>query len=166
MTRATFTRAFNPDQERDENGRWAIMYHGTTDRNLESIRTEGLKPGPKGHVDLTSVPDAARGFARTVSGLLGGKPVLLRVRVPRAELRPAKDSWTPGHSTYRGTVRPRDIKIGKVFDPDQPRDEQGQWSAGGGSWAEGGDARVTEADRTFPRAGTVVDGRKIGRAHV
>lgn len=51
-----------------------VLFHGTAARFLESIRSEGLKPGSRTHVHLS--PDEAT--ARTV-GRRHGSPVVLRV---------------------------------------------------------------------------------------
>lgn len=52
-----------------------ILYHGTAERFLSSIRTVGLKPGKRQHVHLSA--DVVT--AKAVGGR-HGKPVILRIR--------------------------------------------------------------------------------------
>jgi putative RNA 2'-phosphotransferase len=51
-----------------------VLFHGTADRNLESIRVQGLVPGRRTHVHLS--PDEAT--AVTV-GRRHGRPIVLRI---------------------------------------------------------------------------------------
>ena len=50
------------------------LYHGTTSRSLESIRSEGIKKGSRQHVHLSRDTETA-----TQVGQRHGKPLLLRV---------------------------------------------------------------------------------------
>jgi putative RNA 2'-phosphotransferase len=52
----------------------AILYHGTAERNLESILETGLKKMARHHVHLSSDPETARAV-----GIRYGKPVILQV---------------------------------------------------------------------------------------
>ncbi len=52
-----------------------VLFHGTADRNLSSIREQGLHPGARQHVHLSS--DAA---TATKVGARHGRPVVLTVR--------------------------------------------------------------------------------------
>lgn len=52
-----------------------VLYHGTADRNLESIRRDGLLKGRRHHVHLSSEEATARNV-----GQRHGRPVVLRVR--------------------------------------------------------------------------------------
>lgn len=52
-----------------------LLFHGTADRHLDSIRASGLRPRRRRHVHLS--PDAET--ARSV-GARHGRPVILRVR--------------------------------------------------------------------------------------
>jgi hypothetical protein len=87
---------FNPDQERDENGRWTggdvqTFFHGTADRFVEKIRAEGLKSEAT-RSDASSdfrvymTPDRALAvrYAKTAAALGKsiGTPVLIQIRVP------------------------------------------------------------------------------------
>ena len=51
------------------------LYHGTATRFVESIRGEGLRPGERQHVHLSTTPEIATGV-----GQRHGKPVVLTVR--------------------------------------------------------------------------------------
>jgi putative RNA 2'-phosphotransferase len=53
----------------------AQLYHGTAERNLMSIRLQGLKKGKRHHVHLSTDEATARSV-----GSRHGKPVVLRVR--------------------------------------------------------------------------------------
>jgi putative RNA 2'-phosphotransferase len=55
-----------------------ILFHGTADRNLDSIRGAGLRPGSRTHVHLS----ADEATAVTV-GRRHGRPVVLRVHAGR-----------------------------------------------------------------------------------
>ena len=52
----------------------AMLYHGTATRFLDSIKQEGLKPGQRHHVHLSSDIETA-----TAVGKRHGKPVILEV---------------------------------------------------------------------------------------
>ncbi len=65
-----------------------VLFHGTADRNLDSIRQQGLIPGRRTHVHL-SMDEAT---AVTV-GRRHGRPVVLRVR--------AGEMHRAGHDFYR-----------------------------------------------------------------
>lgn len=52
----------------------ALLYHGTADRFLASIKTGGLLPGSRNHVHLSRDPDTG-----TVVGKRHGRPVVLTV---------------------------------------------------------------------------------------
>lgn len=51
-----------------------VLFHGTAERFLESIRREGLKPGKRHHVHLSSDEQTARAVGQRY-----GLPVVLRV---------------------------------------------------------------------------------------
>lgn len=55
-----------------------LLYHGTASRNLDAIFTEGLKPGHRQQVHLSSDPDTARRV-----GERHGKPAVLTVDAGR-----------------------------------------------------------------------------------
>lgn len=65
-----------------------LLFHGTADRALDSIRREGLRPGRRTHVHLS----ADEGTAVAVGRRHGG-PVVLRVR--------AGAMHAAGHAFYR-----------------------------------------------------------------
>jgi putative RNA 2'-phosphotransferase len=65
-----------------------VLYHGTAERNLESIRREGLRPGRRTHVHLSA--DEATALA---VGRRHGRPVVLRVAAGRMH--------RAGHAFYR-----------------------------------------------------------------
>lgn len=58
----------------EEKGPPAVLYHGTAQRFLESIRREGLKPGARQYVHLSEDVNTA-----TAVGQRYGKPVVLTV---------------------------------------------------------------------------------------
>lgn len=51
-----------------------VLFHGTADRNLESIRAQGLIPGRRTHVHLSADEETAVAVGRR-----HGRPVVLRV---------------------------------------------------------------------------------------
>lgn len=51
-----------------------VLFHGTADRNLDSIRAEGLRPGRRTHVHLSADEATAAAVGRR-----HGRPVVLRV---------------------------------------------------------------------------------------
>lgn len=65
-----------------------VLFHGTADRNLDSIRRDGLIPGRRTHVHLSADEETA-----VRVGGRHGRPVVLRVRA--GELHRA------GHPFYR-----------------------------------------------------------------
>jgi putative RNA 2'-phosphotransferase len=65
-----------------------VLFHGTADRNLDSIRGEGLRPGNRTHVHLSA--DEATAVA---VGRRHGRPVVLHVR--------AGAMHAAGHAFYR-----------------------------------------------------------------
>jgi putative RNA 2'-phosphotransferase len=65
-----------------------VLFHGTADRNLDSIRADGLIPGGRTHVHLSADEATAVNVGRR-----HGRPVVLRVRA--GELHRA------GHAFFR-----------------------------------------------------------------
>jgi putative RNA 2'-phosphotransferase len=65
-----------------------VLYHGTADRNLDSIRAQGLLPGRRTHVHLSVDEETA-----VKVGSRHGRPVVLRVR--------SGEMHRAGHLFYR-----------------------------------------------------------------
>jgi putative RNA 2'-phosphotransferase len=65
-----------------------VLFHGTADRNLDSIRAQGLVPGRRTHVHLSADEATAISVGRR-----HGRPVVLRVR--------AGEMHRSGHPFYR-----------------------------------------------------------------
>lgn len=65
-----------------------VLFHGTADRNLDSIRRDGLRPGRRTHVHLSADEATA-----TAVGQRHGRPVVLRVL--------AGQLHAAGHAFYR-----------------------------------------------------------------
>ncbi len=65
-----------------------VLFHGTAESNVESIRREGLRPGRRTHVHLSG--DEATAVA---VGRRHGRPVVLRI--------PAGRMHREGHAFYR-----------------------------------------------------------------
>ena len=65
-----------------------VLFHGTADRNLESIRSQGLLPGRRTHVHLSADEATAVNVGRR-----HGRPVVLRVR--------AGEMHRAGHAFHR-----------------------------------------------------------------
>lgn len=65
-----------------------ILFHGTHERALGSIRAAGLRPGSRTHVHLSPDIETAEKV-----GARRGKPIVLRIR--------ALDMWKAGHTFYR-----------------------------------------------------------------
>jgi putative RNA 2'-phosphotransferase len=65
-----------------------VLFHGTADRNLDSIREQGLIPGRRTHVHLSADEATAVNVGRR-----HGRPVVLRVR--------AGEMHRAGHPFYR-----------------------------------------------------------------
>ncbi len=56
------------------------VYHGTTNKYLESIKKEGLRPS-KYRFNVTNDPEDAVYYAR-ISSRVGGNPVILEYEIP------------------------------------------------------------------------------------
>ncbi|MBI1372848.1 MAG: RNA 2'-phosphotransferase [Phycisphaera sp.] len=67
-----------------------VLYHGTADRNLDSIRAKGLLKGQRHHVHLSAEVDTA-----TSVGQRYGRPVVLHIR--------AAAMVAAGHAFYVST---------------------------------------------------------------
>lgn len=65
-----------------------ILFHGTAERNLDSIRQHGLEKKNRHHVHLSPDPDTARQV-----GQRHGKPLVFRIR--------AAEMASAGHIFYR-----------------------------------------------------------------
>lgn len=65
-----------------------VLYHGTADRNRQSIRDGGLRPGRRTHVHLSADEETAVAVGRR-----HGRPVVLRVLAGRMH--------AAGHAFYR-----------------------------------------------------------------
>jgi hypothetical protein len=107
--------AFNPDEPRDDRGRWGhggggetgrtvTLYHGTAERNLAAIHRDGLKPPPEvafpeAYPMLTTDQEGAAGFA----GHRGGAPVVVTYKLTPAEAAEHLKDHGPavgGHRVY------------------------------------------------------------------
>ena len=66
----------------------AVLFHGTADRNLDSIRAQGLVPGGRTHVHLSADEATAANVGRR-----HGRPVVLRVQ--------AGEMHRAGHPFFR-----------------------------------------------------------------
>lgn len=104
--------AFDPDDRRKQKlaGELVWLYHGTSSKLLPKIRREGLCPSPPkasfasttpGYVYLTA--HRAQYYAWHASGQFGGRPIVLRVRVPWDDLEPDDDDsdLAIGRDQYR-----------------------------------------------------------------
>lgn len=95
-----FDKAFDPNQPRDEDGKWtatgrdatrfeaeyrrsSLQYHGTRAKSLETIAKEGLQPGFENSVFLARNSDTAGYWGESIEG---SKGVILRVEIP-------EDGW-------------------------------------------------------------------------
>ncbi|HYW12231.1 MAG TPA: RNA 2'-phosphotransferase [Longimicrobium sp.] len=65
-----------------------VLYHGTADVSVDSIRRDGLRPGKRTHVHLSADEDTA-----VTAGRRHGRPVVLRVLAGRMH--------AAGHAFYR-----------------------------------------------------------------
>lgn len=83
-----------------------VLFHGTADRNLESIRAQGLVPGRRTHVHLSADEATAVNVGRR-----HGRPVVLRIasgemhRAGHAFFRSDNGVWLtdavpPGHIVF------------------------------------------------------------------
>lgn len=135
--RALFAGAVEVKTDRRERARQKLsgknvwLYHGTSSALLPEIAREGLCPSPPrkayhgttpGYVYLTVEPGSwsSRGasamfYARQASGVFGGEPVILRVRVAWDALEQDDDDadLATGHDQYRLAVciHPEDIVV-------------------------------------------------------
>lgn len=119
-----FEKGFDPNQPRDEGGRWTTtgavqMYHGTTDQFLEAIAKEGLKlnaptrnwgeslyEGDRAQsVYVTDNVDNAKTYARQADSNGNGNPVVLKIRIPE-NVTLLRDEQDVGGGSWR---LPQDI---------------------------------------------------------
>jgi hypothetical protein len=136
---------FNPDQPRDDQGQW-VAYHGTSAEKANKILKEGLKLDRFGEIWTTKDLLEAKTYARSAGG---DNSVVLELRVPpqdktrydarksfetiRVYTEPLPATYIKKHSEY--------VKGGwkaLAFNPDQPRDERGQWTESGWTAEKGG----------------------------
>ena len=88
------------------------LYHGTATRNVDAIRREGLRPGRRTHVHLST--DATTAAA---VGQRHGRPVVLRVaagamhRAGHAFVRSANGVWLTGAVPPRYLAYPEDPEL-------------------------------------------------------
>ena len=71
LIRANQGHSINVDVELEEKEPPEILYHGTAERFSSSIEREGLKPGTRLYVHLSTTPEAARKV-----GQRHGKPIV------------------------------------------------------------------------------------------
>lgn len=98
---------FNPDQARDDQGRWVSAWHGTAKDHLDAILRDGLKASESGHVYRISIPGSVylvrfkddKTAAQSVTSWAAeharrddhhggdhlGPQAVLKVRIPEAE---------------------------------------------------------------------------------
>lgn len=83
MSAVTFVGAWDPNQPRDDAGRWTgIGYHGTSRANLEGILKRGIVADDGPNVYLTDSKFRAEAFAKLNSRYDAGEAVVIEVRVP------------------------------------------------------------------------------------
>jgi|SRR5882724_4507850 len=110
-------------------GRHKTFYHGTSSRHVSGILKKGILPNRKGadpftrsgHVYVSDSPSRARTWAEDVAADEGGKPVVMRVRVP-ADMasgfkkdRTADFYGTKGDRRFEGSIHSKYIKIHKQY---------------------------------------------------
>ncbi len=82
----------------------AVLYHGTAQRFLESIRKEGLKPGARQYVHLSEDVNTA-----TAVGQRYGKPVVLTVNAKAMHAQGFKFYQAENGVWLTASVLPKDI---------------------------------------------------------
>ena len=108
--------AFDPDQPRDEDGKWTsggVLYHGTNSLAAAKIDVEGLVAGNKGYtgdapqakVNMTKDPSTARHVANTIAAERGGIPVVYEVRIPKGT-KDVKKNWANSDTYEAPSVAP------------------------------------------------------------
>lgn len=147
-TQSVVSDAFNPDQPRDDDGKWTtsggsiVAYHGTTSDRVESIKKNGLKvsgvkrvysktsvlyEGRKKSVFVTSSFDEAESYAynaKNVQGKPGTKSVVLTLKIPKSEWKNFKNdekfegSWGTAGAYSTKDIPPKWIKKVTVTDAD------------------------------------------------
>ncbi len=126
-------KAFNPDQPRDESGRWAgggaTFFHGGLVENVESMLKDGIQVGEAnydetkaGYVYVADTEHEALYWAKAVAFDTGKgdsrEVALLEVRIPSsARRRVSADENLPeehGSFKFKGTIKPEWIVSAKV----------------------------------------------------
>lgn len=114
--------------KQDVSGKYVWLYHGTSSRMLPRIKRSGLCPSSDRRTFADTTPgyvyltvdigdsfrkDGAPFYARHAAAVLGGTPVILRVRVPWDDLEPDLDDEDipSGRDQYRyaACIPPQDI---------------------------------------------------------
>jgi 8-oxo-dGTP pyrophosphatase MutT (NUDIX family) len=123
--------AFNPDQPRDDDGKWTTVYHGTGSQHVESILATGINKsrsqehlGVKPGVFVSPTKAGAAHFAEQNVGInertgKRTKPVVLELRVPKELVENAEIDREAKRVGKRGLVLGRKIPkswIKKVHD--------------------------------------------------
>lgn len=113
-----------------------VLYHGTSEQATRSIKREGLVPGKKGGGDewarrngwgfitnmmtldrmgsvfATDDRDTAFGYAKRAAELMGGKPVLLKITVPKEHQHEfVADEQDPYAVRFKGKIPPEWITV-------------------------------------------------------
>lgn len=137
-------KAYNPDQPRDEHGRWAeggggatpkgdyVAYHGTVAQNTKSIMDKGIvvrsdqRTFDRGHykgergqsVYIATTKGNAEAWAKNLAGIKDQTPVVFKVTIPSSAgfgLRPDEHG---GSSEWRyvGAIKPEWIRGYTTYD--------------------------------------------------
>ncbi len=163
-------RKYDPDQPRDDQGQWADAGGGGgDDDNRVSSMTDAQRSRLPYQSDLKSDWQAVRDGKRWVASgtILGGETSTLRFD-SKAKAEHYADKMNviareanEGNKIYardraerarslRGLRAERRRNQGNLFkfDPDQPRDDQGQWTDGGGGSSGGSSEEVFQSDES------------------
>jgi DNA topoisomerase-1 len=130
---------FDPGQPRDEEGQWTdggsdsgLFYHGTLDKHVDSILSNGItlnqeatyQETKKGHVYVATTEHEATYWARETGKLQGsGNLALFQIHIPSSEYKKLKvdENVDPeqGSFKFKGTIKPEWIvgaKTGQLKD--------------------------------------------------
>ncbi len=156
--KARTAKAFDPDQPRDSDGKWASGGGGDSQESVGDVifRADPAAVSAEWKASLSATSRTRADFDNVSRAVKAGKAT-------QADLDAATSAYEAAQRTHdtlsaKEASRLRGMRgVQKAFDPDQDRDADGKWTSGGGASSEGPTKFFTQMNRDEQMAFLVKD---------